>query len=304
MSTGASREPPPDGEVVRAAARRSLAADGVRFYRVRTRETENGGWTDPWSWEVGVADPAARSTWMRHFFAEASPIKGFAEAMERKWPWLGEDAPPPEPGPQTAGETIDIGREHYYGAPNGWIDWRDARFHGPAQPLWPLEALLGTTTATRAGSADVRGDPCIRYISGVLPGEAASLEEVTLVDRPEPDDDWRAVTCDVCIDGDGLVRRTAWSPNTGTRFKPGSLSRLVMRADRRGRDDAAFPGGGRLWTITELWDYGCDVEITVPTDLIDASGGASLRRIVSELWKMRREYKRAQRGPQTGHGNA
>jgi hypothetical protein len=43
--------------------------------------------------------------------------------------------------------------------------------------------------------------------------------------------------------------------------------------------------------VTEFWEYGREVEITQPTDLIDATG-ASLRTIVRDLWRTRREYKK------------
>lgn len=151
-----------DPEVLRAAARLSLDAHGVRLYRARTRELDDGGWSDPWSWEVGVAHPAARSVQLRYFLAEGSPVEKLAEAVAQRWPWLDEDATPREPGPRTGQETIEIGRTHYYGGPDRWIDWSDMSFYGPAHALWPLEALLGTMSATRAGRSEVRGATCTR----------------------------------------------------------------------------------------------------------------------------------------------
>jgi hypothetical protein len=107
MSRVPSQGHPNDAEVVRAAAKQSLAAHGVRLHRVRIMETD-GAWTDPWSWEIGVADPAARSVQLRHFTAEDSPVEKFAEAVARKWPWLVDDTPPTEPGPRAGQETIEI----------------------------------------------------------------------------------------------------------------------------------------------------------------------------------------------------
>jgi hypothetical protein len=290
MTTESSQEQLNDADVVRAAATRSLAAPGVRLYRVRTREAAGGGWSDPWSWEIGVADPAARSVQLRHFHSEDSPVEKLAEAAARKWPWLDDDAPPSEPGPRTGEETIEIGRTQFCGGPDRWIDWSDMPFYGPARAMWPLEALLGTTTTTRAASTDVRGDACARYVSDVVPGEVARLEGITLVDPPEPGDDWRALSAEVSIDARGHVRRIAWSPTTGRRFKPGLLPRLAGRLDRKAAVDHAFDASGRLWYITEFWDYGCDVEISVPTNLIDMSD-TSMRDIIKDLWQMRRRYK-------------
>ncbi len=52
--------------------------------------------------------------------------------------------------------------------------------------------------------------------------------------------------------------------------------------------DSGLPGSGRLWHVIELWDYGCEVEITAPTDFTEH---APLRNAVRELWRKRRQYK-------------
>lgn len=275
-------------EVVRGAARLSLAARGVRLYRARAREAD-GGWTQPWSWEVGIGDPAARSVQLRHFHAEDSPVRKLAEAASRRWPWLDDDSPP-DPGAKKGEESIEIGRKDYYGgSPQGWLDWSDMEFHGPARALWPLEAVLGTTHATHAGVADVRGETCNRYVTEVLPGKAVAVEGVQLVDPPQPDDYWRALHADVCIDSAGLIRRIAWSPAFERRFKPGLLPRAAAGFAKD--PPSTHEAKGRLWYLTELWDYGCRADITAPTNLIDTQG-ASLRTIVRDLWRMRREYKK------------
>jgi hypothetical protein len=103
------------------------------------------------------------------------------------------------------------------------------QFEGPAFALWPLEALLGSASATPAGDSDVRGETCSRYVTEVLPEKAAGLEGVQLVDSPQRDEYWHALHADVCIDGSGLIRRIAWSPAVGWRFKPGLLPRAAAR---------------------------------------------------------------------------
>jgi hypothetical protein len=142
--------------------------------------------------------------------------------------------------------------------------------------------------ASRVASTDVRGDPCARYVGDVVPGEIAGQSGIKLVDLPKPDDDWRVLTAEVSIDGSGRVRRISWSPTTGRWFKPGMLVRLATRPDRRPTSD---PGTseGRLWNVTEFWDYGCEVQITAPTNL--TTEAPPLREIARDLWRMRREYK-------------
>jgi hypothetical protein len=290
MSTEPSHGESSDTEVVRAAATRSLAARGVRLYRARTRETDDGGWTDAWSWEVGVADPAARSVRVRHFHADGAPLEKLTEAVLHRWPWLGDETPPPDPDPRDNAETIEIGRTNYYGGPDRWIDWSDMPFYGPARVLWPLEAILGATTADRAGSIDLRGEACARFLCKVLPGNVARLDGIELVDSPEAGDDRRELSVDVCIDLGGLVRRVMWSPTTGKRFKPGLLPRLAAHFDKSPPPDPAFDADGRLWNLTEFWDYGCEIEISAPTNLIDSSD-TSMLDIANDLWRMRRKYK-------------
>jgi hypothetical protein len=282
-----------DAEVVRAAGRLSLAMTGVCLYRATIRQAGRG-WAKPWSWEIGVANPAARSVRVRHHDTEGSPVQRLAEAAVRKWPWLDDGCSPREPGPRAGAESIEIQRAQYYGGSDRWIDWSDMPCHGPARALWPLEAILGARTATEGEGIEVRGDLCSRYLTDVLAADAARLPEGTLVDPPRSDDDWRALTADVCIDEHGLVRRIAWSPTTGRRIKPGLLPRLAARVDKNTNADDACDPPGRPWHVTELWEYGDNVEIDAPTNLIDQSD-TSMRDIVTDLWRMRRRYQREHR---------
>jgi hypothetical protein len=290
----AAGQPGPDpADAVREAARLSLAARGLRLWRARLREAD-GGWTEPWSWELGSAHPAARSVRLRRFFAKDSPWAEILDGVPRRWPWLGGDEPS-EPGPEDGGEVIEVGRKWYFGGSgHRWIDWGEMRY-GPARALWPLEAILGTIRATRAADTDVRGADCARYVMEILPGEAASREGTTLVDPPNADDDWRRIHCEVCIDSGGLIRRIAWSPAFGKRHSPG----LVGRAAKTFGNDSAFDqdAAGRLWNVIEFWDYGCHVDIATPTDLADPHGGPSFREVIQDLRRMRREYRQQVRQP-------
>jgi hypothetical protein len=94
----------------------------------------------------------------------------------------------------------------------------------------------------------------------------------------------------------GLVRRVAWSVTTGKRFKPGLLPRLATRLERSPAPEPAFDGDGRLWNVTEFWDYGYSVEISAPTNVID-SADTSMLDIIKDLWRMRRRYKREHHSP-------
>ncbi|MBV9604168.1 MAG: hypothetical protein JO027_03640 [Solirubrobacterales bacterium] len=99
---------------------------------------------------------------------------------------------------------------------------------------------------------------------------------------------------DVCLNDGGLVCRIAWSPTTGKRFRPGLLLRLAERFESDRAPDPESAAGGRPWMVTELWDYGRQVEINPPSDLIDRSR-TSMRTIVMDLWRRKRDYERTRR---------
>jgi hypothetical protein len=156
-------------------------------------------------------------------------VHRLAEVSARKWPWVFGDEPPSEDGPRAAGEMIEIERRLYYGASDRpWVLLSEHTSYGPAMTLWALEAILGTTSATGAGRTNVRGEPCARYVVEALPGEIAGQIGIKLVDAPGPDDDWRVLSAEVCIDDSGFLRRITWSPTVGRRFKPGLLARVAM----------------------------------------------------------------------------
>jgi len=94
---------------------------------------------------------------------------------------------------------------------------------------------------------------------------------------------------EVCIDGSGLIRRIAWSPAFSKRFKPGLLLRIAMKLGKEPPppDEAE----SRIWNLIEFWDYGCEVDISAPTKLIDSSD-TSLLTIARDLWRMKRDYKK------------
>ena len=275
----------PVAEVVRSAARRSLAVSGVRVYRRRARASEDG-WTEPWSWEVGVADPACRTARLRHFHSDASPVIKLAEGALRRWPWLVQDHPLREPDPSDGAESIEIGRRHYYGGPRTWIDWGERAADRLTWTLWPLEALLGTAKASAGRETEVRGESCTRYVAEVLPSDAATAEGVVLVDPPRPDDGWRVLHAEISVDGSGLVRRIVWSAAFAKTVKLGLLPRIVMSVGNA--PPPTREAENRIWHVTEFWDYGCEAQISAPTELIDPSD-TSLRTIVRDLRHRKRD---------------
>lgn len=217
-----------------------------------------------------------------------------AEAMAQRWPSLIDDSPAERGSRVPDYETIEIGRRWYGGGAGGWSDHGESGY-GPALGLWPLEAILATKVVTRADDVEVRGEPCARYLCDVGPGDVAAREGVSLVDPPGADDDWRALAADVCVDRGGLVRRVAFSPLFAGRFRPGLLVRAAAKLDRNSNPDQARASQGRLWTVIDLWDYGCQVEISAPTNLIDTEGAPGFRAIARDLWRMRRDYRQLSR---------
>jgi hypothetical protein len=95
---------------------------------------------------------------------------------------------------------------------------------------------LGIVAATHVVAREIRGAQCVCYLGDARPGGIAGRAGVQLVDPPERDDDWREVFAEVCVGDDGLIRRIAWSPKFGTRFRGGLLSRRG-RLMRRGTWD-------------------------------------------------------------------
>jgi hypothetical protein len=130
------------------------------------------------------------------------------------------------------------------------------------------------------------------------PLRAVGQDDVKLIDAPNPDDDWRTLAIDVCIDSGGLVRRIAFSPTIGRRSEPGWLERLAKRLDKSPTPLPGIAGEGRPWDVIELWDYGCQAAISAPTELLHATV-PPLRKVALELWRMRRQYKQAAPDPAT-----
>lgn len=82
MGAASSTPGAAEAETVRQACRRTLATPGARIY-VATVYEQPGGWTEPLSWEIGVADPAARRVLLRHFVSPEDPLMKLAREAEQ-----------------------------------------------------------------------------------------------------------------------------------------------------------------------------------------------------------------------------
>jgi len=160
--------------------------------------------------------------------------------------------------------------------------------------LWALEALTGIEAAGSGGDVDVRGESCRRYLGEVHPGSVADRAEIELVEPLAPGDDYHRMLIDVSVGSDGLIRRIACAPTTGTRFKPGVvLKALSSMAPSPGEAQVApVDDDRRPWTLIELWDYGLQVEITEPAALTEPS---STRQFIAGVWRASRQPKRPKR---------
>jgi hypothetical protein len=264
----------------------------VRVFRATTFEVPDGS-TVTWQYQTGVADPAGRSACVRTVVPEDSPLQELGDAIVRRWLWLAPDEPPNTSDPGEGGESIQIGKTVYHADDGGWSDWSDLPLYTPRLVLWPLEATLGISVVRRTETRDVRGNQCVCYLGEARPGDVACESETQLIDPPEPDDEWRAVFAEICVDTDGLVRRIAWSPKFGKRRRGGVLS-LVSGIAGSSFDGSSGEPSSRAWEVTELWDYGCEVQIAAPSELVTPDSG-SLRELARDLWKKRREHKQESR---------
>ena len=226
-------------------------------------------------------------------------MRKLGDAMVRRWPWLAPDELPASSAAGEGGESIQIGKTVYYGDEGRWSDWSDLPLYIPRLVLWPLEAILGISVVRRTETRDVRGNQCVCYLGEARPGDVAPESGTQLIESPKADDEWREVFAEICVDIDGLVRRIAWSPKFGKRRRGGVLSFMAGIAGSSFDGSSGEPSS-RAREVTELWDYGCDVQIAAPSELVTADGG-SLRELARDLWKQRREYNRIH-GPEVTAG--
>jgi hypothetical protein len=112
---------------------------------------------------------------------------------------------------------------------------------GPNDPLWPLDALSGANQdVTEVGPDTVRGEAATRYRLTVDLGRAdASLTAGVSV----PSGPYRSLS---------QLPAEVWLDSAGRALRIAVLS------------DPTAPADTRIWSVTELWDFGVPVDIAPP----------------------------------------
>jgi hypothetical protein len=153
--------------------------------------------------------------------------------------------------------------------------------------VWIVEVLGRVDGAHSRGLDELGGEACRRFGFGIdLRGHR---ERLGLTSRRAVGDPLLAG--DVWIDAAGRIRRVTW-----TTF-PARRPRAPWRGPR------VIVG---VWRMTELSDFGLEVDIEPPTNLIDDSDlppfPVVLYEITGELWRMKRAHDR--RHPRRPDSNA
>jgi hypothetical protein len=270
---------------VREAARRTIEAGSARVWTARFLDPPLSD-DDPRVSRLiiaamqtsaeGVADLTRRRARLATTLSPA--IETLTERTVARWPWLDEDDDDDEEE-EPEFDTVFIGGHRYFGGGDRWILMGDGESAlTPQHPTWIVEALAGATGARRVGSEEVRGGACERYaldpvdLRATAASAAIALPPHGSIARP-------TLRGEVWIDGDGLVRRVTW-------IQP-------MRGRPRLQPKQTNP---RMWSSTELWDFGLPVTIDVP-EPEPRPEPVPIRHVVADLWRTRRDYRRKQERP-------
>lgn len=142
----------------------------------------------------------------------------------------------------------------------GWADFSGGDRDGPRaddDPFWLLDALVGVRDdAEETGTADVRGAPVTHFRLTIdLEAADAGLETGIIAPGPRAYRSLRELPAEVWIDDRGLIRRMSYLSSFGSA------------------------GDHDYWHTTEIWDFGVDVQISVPAahELIAPSGATDHR---------------------------
>jgi hypothetical protein len=269
---------------VAAAARATRAAGSARVHArvftdpplppARDVSSAREGVTDLARWRTRVVERDIGRWW-----------ETLEERIVGRWPWLEDVADDEDDDEPLTMGMIYIGTKGFFGTDEG--GWRasdqgdvDAPGRHTADPVWIMEVLGQVDGAHARGSDEVAAAPCMRLGFGIdLRGHRERLGLT-----------WRRAVAypllagDVWIDVAGRIRRATW-----TTFP-------VRRPRAPWRDLRVVDG---VWHTTELSDFGLEVDIEPPTDLIDDSDlprfSVLLYEVTGELWRRKRAYERRHR---------
>ena len=260
-------EPGSDAAVIEEARQRTLATRGVRL---RCREFS----VPPYDWKLddtmigdliveGTADLAARRARVRYVTGGWAGKLG--EMILARFPWLDDEDDDED---DDEFELIYVGGAEYAGANDRWSDFNGGDESGVRQtrdPTWILEALadLDPSSVQQGDDQLVRGGHCRAYVG-----------RVDMLD------------VELAIGTDGLIRSITWSSRRGSRWRPGLIPRLISRGSF---DTARLTEEHRQWKTLELWDFGIDTDIPVPTVDTEAAETPTWK-ILLELWRRRRDW--------------
>jgi hypothetical protein len=218
-------------------------------------------------------------------------LNGWWGALEERivgrWPWLEDVANDDDDDEPLTMDMVYIGTKGFFGTDEG--GWRpsdqgdvDAPGRQRADPVWIVEVLCRVDAAQPRGLGELGGAACRRFGFGIdLRGHR---ERLGLPSRRAGGDPHLAG--DVWIDATGRIRRATWTTSAARR----------PRAPWRDLRDI-----DRLWHTTELSDFGLEVDIEPPTNLILDSDLAPfpvvLYEVAGELWRVKRAYDRRQPDP-------
>ena len=248
---------PPTGELIRCAAAHTRAQGTARLFGASREGSALGGDVSRTEGVVDLARRVARAT-VQHLTSEleGEMQEAFAEPV---------DDPEEQEARRgavafikmfrTSLENVYVGGATYTHVPDeGWADFGRADRDGPYSvdhPLWLLDALLGARDdAVEVGTDDVRGTPTTHLRLTIdLARADDQLTTGIVAPGPRPYRSLREMPAEVWIDEHGLVRRMSYQSEPPTA------------------------GRGEGWQTTELWHFGVDIQIEVPTkdELIPAS---------------------------------
>jgi hypothetical protein len=272
---------------IRAAAGRTLGSGSARVW--------HGGCSVPgpapgrslMSVSEGVADLARRR--LRLSVEPGPGWDHLVELLLERFPWIDDDGEDDTEDPEAF--LVYAGTARYFGRDGNWFhavkgDPAAAR-RSPNDPLWIVEALAAVDGVSRPRTDQelVRGASCRRAAFIVDPRAHATELEV-----PPPYPLLGRITNAAA----GLSHRLTgevWIGEEG-RIHRASWTRVVVR---RPRWPFKAPQS-RLWETTELWDFGVEVHIEVPSPQPEEKVGiGEALAAIGWLWRRKRAYERRTR---------